>query len=236
MRSWFTEEFLEAMDRWDGDPGIPDPRNKKRVAIRVFRNRFVEDWLATAHPVVPGVWSIPLMILLVAWGHSWGLNPIGQLLAFACGVLFWTALEYVLHRWVFHRIPTDRFADRLMQFMAHGYHHEFPEDPGRLVAPPLMAWPLAALVGLGWWLVAGTWGLPLFAGTVGGYLAYDWVHYYTHHARPKTRVGKLLRRLHAIHHYSEPQQNMGISSPLWDLVLGSYTYSRSRSEGRARRL
>ena len=236
MRNLFTEEFLEALDRWNGDPGIPAPENKKRVALRVFKSAFIENWLATAHPIVPGIWSIPLVIGLIAWGHGLGLSPIGQAIGFVLGVLFWTALEYVLHRWVFHRIPSPLFVDRLMQFMAHGYHHEFPEDPGRLVAPPLMAWPIAGVVGGFWWLVAGTWGLPLFAGTIAGYLAYDWVHYYTHHARPKTRLGKLLRRLHAIHHYSEPQLNMGISNPLWDLVLGTYTYSRTRSEGSARRL
>ncbi len=237
MRNLFTPEFLEVLDRWDGDPGIPHPDNKKRVAIRVFRNDFVERWLATAHPAVPGVWTLPLVAVLLWSGHRAGLPAAGQGLAVAAGVLFWTALEYVLHRWVFHRIPTDWFPDRVLQFMAHGYHHEFPEDPGRLVAPPLMAWPIAAVVGTGWWLVAGAWGLPLFAGTVLGYLAYDWVHYYTHHARPRNRVGKLLRRLHAIHHYSAPQWNMGISSPLWDLLLGTYTaHRRAAGEDGARAL
>ena len=106
--------------------------------------------------------------------------------------------------------------------MAHGYHHEFPRDPYRLVAPPFMSWPLALVIGTGYALGFGALWTPLFAGTVAGYLAYDWIHYYAHHARPKTRIGRFMQRYHLQHHYRDHDAHFGISCPLWDLVFGTY--------------
>jgi sterol desaturase/sphingolipid hydroxylase (fatty acid hydroxylase superfamily) len=59
----------------------------------------------------------------------------------------------------------------------------------------------------------------LYAGTVLGYITYDWMHYYTHHFRPTTRLGKFLRRYHMEHHYKDSESHFGISSPLWDWVF-----------------
>jgi sterol desaturase/sphingolipid hydroxylase (fatty acid hydroxylase superfamily) len=71
----------------------------------------------------------------------------------------------------------------------------------------------------------------ILAGTMAGYVAYDWIHYYTHHAKPKTALGKFLRRYHMRHHFENENRFYGISSPLWDLVLGTFF---SREADRAR--
>jgi sterol desaturase/sphingolipid hydroxylase (fatty acid hydroxylase superfamily) len=70
--------------------------------------------------------------------------------------------------------------------------------------------------------------LSWFAGTSAGYITYDWVHYYTHHFRPKTRFGRYLRRYHMEHHYRDSDSHFGISSPLWDWVFGT-----AKSKGEA---
>jgi sterol desaturase/sphingolipid hydroxylase (fatty acid hydroxylase superfamily) len=90
-----------------------------------------------------------------------------------------------------------------------------------------MSWPIAACVIAVYLLLLPTeWAFVLFGGTCAGYLFYDWTHYFTHHFRsPKTRLGKLLRRAHAVHHYRLFEHNMGISSPLWDWVFGTYAWS-----------
>ena len=74
----------------------------------------------------------------------------------------------------------------------------------------------------------------LLGGTVAGYLAYDWMHYYTHHATPKTRFGKFMRRFHLEHHLKIASSQFGLSSPLWDLALGTFwtTGALKRSGGR----
>lgn len=221
-----TPECVEAVNRWSGRVGPPAPENRKTVSIKVFQNDFVENYFATSHPILPGVW----FGWLIVYGFYAGVRDLGWLgvATFSFGVLIWTLLEYTLHRWLFHAYPGENFAAKTRQFMLHGYHHEFPNDPWRLVAPPLMSWPLAAVVGAVEYLAFGSilW-LPAFAGTVAGYLAYDWLHYYEHHFTPKYAAGKYLRKIHALHHFNDPEWNHGISSPLWDFVFQTYNPGKS---------
>lgn len=231
----YTTDYVEARDHWAGISDGPARQNRaKRKGIPVFRNGFVEHVLARSHWVLPGVWFFPL-IAFGSWRalavRDWSVPAFLGLVA--AGVLAWTALEYALHRWVMH-LPTGTGAIRRdFLFMAHGYHHEFPDDPYRLVAPPLMSWPLAALVAGAYYLALGPAWEAVFAGTLLGYVAYDWTHYYTHHARPTSRLGKFLRKYHIQHHFRDHDAKFGISSPLWDLVLGTYGAPVNRAAGEA---
>jgi sterol desaturase/sphingolipid hydroxylase (fatty acid hydroxylase superfamily) len=105
----------------------------------------------------------------------------------------------------------------------HGYHHVFPDDKNRLVAPPLMSWPLAGIfaVATHGMLPANGW-LSAYAGLTVGYLAYDYIHYYTHHFRPKRGPGRWLRAYHMLHHFDDRRSRFGVSSPLWDVVFRTY--------------
>jgi sterol desaturase/sphingolipid hydroxylase (fatty acid hydroxylase superfamily) len=143
------------------------------------------------------------------------------MLLLLAGVLLWTLLEYLLHRWLFHLPPVGP-GGKMRAFLMHGYHHEFPNDKMRLVAPPLMGWTLALSVGIVYALLFGKHWAPLFGGTALGYLGYDWIHYYTHHFHPRNRVGKWLRRYHLMHHFQDSTVRYGISSPLWDLVFRTF--------------
>lgn len=223
-----TPECVEAIERWSGRVGPPAPENKKKTAIRVFKNAFVENYLATSHPALPGVW----FGWLIAWAAYDAVVRLqwAGVGAFVLGVLIWTLLEYVLHRWLFHAYPGEKWGPKVRQFMMHGYHHEFPNDPWRLVAPPLMSWPLAVVVaGLEYLAFGEALWFSVFGGTVLGYLAYDWLHYYEHHFTPKGGIGKYLRRIHAIHHFADSENNHGISSPLWDFVFQTYNPGRAPS-------
>ncbi len=223
----FTDEFHRTIDRWDGSIGAPSPENRKINRIRVYKNGFVEHILASSHPILPGVWF--------GWAVFYGAylalvqtdHVVSSGMLFFAGVLAFTLLEYGLHRFVFHFDPGDDRNAKIRLFLMHGLHHEFPNDKWRLVAPPLMSFPIAAVVfAVYWLLLSPTNAFVLFGGTCLGYLFYDWTHYYTHHFRnPKTRVGKLLRRAHAVHHYKLFHLNMGISSPLWDFIFGTYAWS-----------
>lgn len=223
----FTDEATEVIARWDKTIGAPSRENRKKNRLRVYKNPFVEHVLATSHPLLPGLWFGPVIVYGAWLALSSARGLAVGLATFGLGVLAFSLLEYCLHRWVFHFDPGESDFGKTMLFLLHGYHHEFPNDRWRLVAPPLMSWPIAAIVFLLYSLV-----LPadlvwiLFGGTCLGYLAYDWIHYYTHHFRaPKTWVGKRLRRAHAVHHYKLFGQNMGISSPLWDLLFGTFAWS-----------
>ena len=62
---------------------------------------------------------------------------------------------------------------------------------------------------------------PGLAGFVTGYLTYDMVHYYTHHAVPTSKLGLTLRRLHLMHHFRDHDKGFGVSAPYWDFVFGT---------------
>ena len=219
-----TDEIRTAVDRWDGSFGAPAQENKKTEAVQVFASKFLERVFATSHPFLPVVWFGPFIVYgLVVPFTSAGVGVTRGLALYALGVLAWTFVEYMLHRFVFHLKPGESYGSKMRIFMMHGYHHQFPNDRMRLVAPPIMSWPVALVFILMYRAIFGAdlWW-TIFGGTSLGYLAYDWIHYYTHHFRPTTALGKFLRRNHMIHHFNNPEANHGISSPLWDYALGTF--------------
>jgi len=227
--SFYTERFLETVQHWDGSLLQPSSENKPHEGVRVFKAGWFEHGFAKAHPILPGVvWGPVVCLAIYSAARSSHFQFWPALSVFAFGFLAWTLLEYLLHRFVFHLLPEPTFESKLKQFMMHGYHHEFPNDRMRLVAPLLLSVPISVLVAGAYLVLAGPYyGRLLFAGTVFGYITYDCVHYYTHHFRPTTRLGKFLRRYHMEHHYKDSESHFGISSPLWDWVFGT----AERAEG-----
>ena len=87
----------------------------------------------------------------------------GALGLFVLGLLIWSLVEYVLHRWLFHFVSRSAWGKRQMFFL-HGYHHEFPSDGLRLVAPIFMSWPVGILFGVIYYLIAG----PAYRNVIAG--------------------------------------------------------------------
>jgi sterol desaturase/sphingolipid hydroxylase (fatty acid hydroxylase superfamily) len=106
-----------------------------------------------------------------------------------------------------------------MHFIIHGVHHDHPNDKLRLVMPPAVSIPLAALFLLAFSALFGDAAFPLFAGFIAGYLTYDYTHYYVHHFVPRSDLGKRLREQHMRHHFQDHRFGFGVSSPLWDAVF-----------------
>ncbi len=187
---------------------------------RAFENPILER-LSRIHPVVPVcIWG-PIAVGLVTLGTIRGVGVGATAGLFGLGVLVWTLTEYLLHRWVFHWQPTNP-ALRKAFYPVHQLHHDYQEWD-RLVAPPLMAVPIwMSFLGLFYWLLGTPTLFPFFAGFTIGYLGYDYVHLYTHFARPKSAIGKGLRRRHLQHHHACPDRWYGVSSPLWDYVFRTH--------------
>ena len=59
------------------------------------------------------------------------------------------------------------------------------------------------------------------AGFLCGYLIYDMTHYFLHHHKPKSQLGKRLRELHMRHHFQDHTRGFGVSAPFWDVVFGT---------------
>jgi sterol desaturase/sphingolipid hydroxylase (fatty acid hydroxylase superfamily) len=144
----------------------------------------------------------------------------------AAGIFGWTLVEYLLHRFVFHRVPFIKDM--------HAEHHENHAD---LVGTP--AWvslSAMAVVGLGLLGVLGLEaGSALTVGLVLGYWWYISVHHILHRWRlPNHGYAFRLKRRHALHHHFDETANFGVTSGLWDTVFRT-TATVERPNQRARR-
>jgi sterol desaturase/sphingolipid hydroxylase (fatty acid hydroxylase superfamily) len=205
------------------------PMSRSEEPIRLFRSGFLE-FFTHIHPAVVLLVWVPAVLLFLARAVGampvTGLSPGSIGAGFAVGVLAWSLTEYTLHRFVFHFQPENPppWVERLV-FLFHGVHHAQPWDPTRLVMPPVVSAPLAVVffalfrLVIGSWLGAPAWVDPVFAGFVAGYVAYDMLHYATHHLPMKRGLLKSLKRYHTLHHYRTPDARFGVSSPLWDWVF-----------------
>ncbi len=223
-----TANWKTALNSWRGIHDKPSKENSAfHHGIQVMSNPLMEKYLTTAHWTLPGLWSLPLIGLMLYRSIVTEDRSAQEIsLLFLAGAIGWTLVEYWLHRWIFHIKPSAHPLLRSIQFTIHGYHHEFPEDPRRLVAPPVLAVPVGISLAVAIWLCFPDHWPPLLAGTFFGYLCYDWMHYYAHHGRPKSGARKFMRRFHLHHHYCCAVVNFGLSSPLWDFVFGTFHDTR----------
>ena len=218
--------------------------SNKDESVRIFKSDFME-WFSHVHPVVPHVIFIPVTCVALYLSYANGSDPLRIGLLFLAGVLLWTFIEYLVHRFVFHAGPKiedevreivgglepgePAFAKikgfrRKHYFLAHGVHHDFPNDAKRLVMPPSLSIPLAVVFFSVFWLVFGSSAGPaVFAGFVVGYLVYDTIHYAVHHFQLHGRITLYLKKQHFRHHYQNSTRDFGVSSPLWDLLFGTWS-------------
>jgi sterol desaturase/sphingolipid hydroxylase (fatty acid hydroxylase superfamily) len=193
---------------------------KTHESIRLFKNPLLEA-LTHVHPAVPFLIWVPIVAYALIQAVS--LNGAGAVAGFyALGLLFWTLTEYAMHRYVFHFSARSRVGQYLV-FLFHGIHHDDPEDPTRLVMPPVVSLSLGALFYALFNLIMGQAPTyPFFAGFISGYLIYDYIHFATHHFRFRSAWGKALKENHMKHHYLKKGGKWGVSSPLWDHVFGTF--------------
>jgi dihydroceramide fatty acyl 2-hydroxylase len=214
---------------------LGDPTTSRSDLLRasppMFESRTL-DALSRVHPAVPVIIFAPAIALLVAWSLS-SVSVLATVGLFAGGYALWTLFEYWLHRLVFHFEPERGIGARL-HWIIHGVHHDHPNDPLRLVMPPAVSVPLAAIVFALLYLLFGATHAPgLGAGFFAGYLVYDMIHYYLHHFQPHGWLGSMLRERHMRHHFQDDTKGFGISAPYWDEVFRTSARAR-RSSQRAR--
>jgi len=190
-----------------------------KASPRMFDSALL-DKVSRVHPSVPPILFVPVITFMLVEGIIRGAGWL-TILEVLGGYLFWTLTEYWLHRLVFHFEPQQGIGARL-HWIIHGVHHDHPNDPMRLVMPPSLSVPLAAIFIYGFYIVVGDPGyLGFGAGFLGGYLAYDMLHYHVHHHRPTTALGRRMRELHMRHHFQDHDRGYGVSAPFWDHVFGT---------------
>ncbi len=188
-------------------------------SVRIFASDALETMTHISWRLVLAVWVPVILALLAASHRGFGVGLRSAAGLWLGGLVLWTLVEYLLHRFFFHTRPKGPAAIRL-HFLAHGIHHLDPFDGTRLVFPPVAGAMIAAVLFLLMDLVLPTGAAcALMAGLLTGYLVYDMSHYVSHHGRIRDPWFRFLHRYHAAHHHRDPDALYGVSSPLWDLVF-----------------
>ncbi|KAF9297173.1 fatty acid alpha-hydroxylase [Mortierella antarctica] len=197
-------------------------------SARVFESDFLEVFSRTPWWLVPVLW-LPVVAVIFSWSIKGGVE-VGALShetagsIFVAGIVTWSFAEYAIHRFLFHldELLPDSTYSNVAHFLLHGIHHYLPMDRLRLVMPPV----LTILLGFPLYLLAH--GLfeahvadALMSGTYFGYICYDMVHYYLHHARVFEFHFKEMKTYHLAHHYKNYDNGYGITSKVWDRVFGT---------------
>lgn len=173
--------------------------------------------------LMPVYFYTALVVCLIALTRGENFSWRYIFLLIGVGVLSWTLIEYVLHRFIFHYSPRSAFGKKLV-YAAHLSHHENPRATNRLFSSLLVSVPIATPYVLLSWIVTGSMQAAsyLFAGLTAGYFCYEWLHFQAHHRRPRLRIFRYLRKYHLLHHYQTPELRFGVTSPLFDVILRTF--------------
>jgi sterol desaturase/sphingolipid hydroxylase (fatty acid hydroxylase superfamily) len=136
------------------------------------------------------------------------------LAAAAIGIVAWTAIEYFIHRVLFHNVD---FFKRL-----HDAHHK---NPKALIDSPIWTSLTAVFVVVlapSVWLLGSHLGTAFTFGMTLGYFIYSITHHAMHFwSFPHDSYFYRAKHRHALHHYSEVEGNFGVTSPFWDYLFGT---------------
>ncbi len=209
------------------------PKNyisNKDETVRMFENNLLEA-LSRVHPSVPVIIYLPVifyMLYLSIWISQ--LSVINLFALFVLGLIVWTLTEYTLHRFVFHYQPNSKFGEKI-HFIFHGVHHDYPNDSRRLVMPPSVSIPLALIFYFAFNIILGNiFVYSFFAGFLTGYLFYDISHYAIHHFNMHSKFWLMIKNHHMKHHYQDSSRGFGVSTPLWDIFVGTNFMNRKIKE------
>jgi sterol desaturase/sphingolipid hydroxylase (fatty acid hydroxylase superfamily) len=194
------------------------PNDKGTTAL--FGHPVLEK-LARTHVAIPlaiyFVGSAILLYISLSRGYTTPLQGVG---IFLLGIAFWTWCEYIMHKHLFHMLPTNKIKERI-QYTFHGVHHEYPRDKTRLAMPPAASVIILTAVFFVMKLLIGAYAFTFFPGFILGYSMYLFVHYSIHAFRPPKNNLNVLWINHSIHHYKDDTVAFGVSSPLWDFIIGT---------------
>lgn len=149
-------------------------------------------------------------------GFMWWQAPailwLGMSVLVLVGLLAWTLVEYLLHRFVLHGLQPFK-----------GWHEEHHARPTALICAPtlLSAGLFFILVFLPALLFGNVWlACALTLGVISGYVVYAITHHAVHHWRGDNHWLRKRKQWHALHHARLAQLGRyGVTSSFWDRVF-----------------
>jgi len=199
---------------------ITAPRPKHKGSAQLFQNPTLER-LTHTHIALPvSIFLLTATLSLyygLTRGFITGLSAFGLFLG---GWLLFTLVEYVTHRYLYHMPATTPRRARF-QYVMHGVHHEYPKDKTRLAMPPIITVFVASLLFFIFRFTFGAASFGVLAGFVFGYALYLFVHYAIHAYAPPRNFLKFWWHHHSQHHYRQDEVAFGVTTTLWDHVVGT---------------
>jgi sterol desaturase/sphingolipid hydroxylase (fatty acid hydroxylase superfamily) len=159
--------------------------------------------------------SLDVMLVGGLGFYAWRapqVPALSKLLAFAAGYLAFTFLEYVIHRFLLHRIG--------FLWREHVKHHVDPD--AETLTPVHQSLGVALVVGLPLFFALGpALASAAVAGGYVGFIAFRMLHDLMHVL--EFAEGDLLLPLYRFHegHHRDGEKNFGVTTRLWDRVFGT---------------
>ncbi len=200
-----------------GSEGVEENEVVKVDNTRIFKSDFLEVLTYTSFPLhVVFYGGISVLFYFLGLYYT-DLNFGSGIVYWFAGLLAWTFLEYLLHRFVFHFVNENKMVQKF-HFIFHGVHHNYPHEEKRTMMPPSGGIIFISLFLLVNYFLLGTTGLFSTGGIVFGYLCYSGLHYCIH----MFKAPKFLQPLwthHLLHHYQNEEMAFGVSNRIWDWVF-----------------
>jgi sterol desaturase/sphingolipid hydroxylase (fatty acid hydroxylase superfamily) len=159
---------------------------------------------------------IPILYSIVYYN----IDPV-DCLGVLGGLFIWSAAEYGFHRFAFHNTNLSPRTYKLLAYN-HMNHHKRPNNGEDLLLPLRLTVPVALTL---FTVAALLLGVPfatfLLIGMFLGLAFYELVHHQSHNKVYNVWPFNYLARRHMKHHYENEDRMFGVTSPLWDRLLGT---------------
>lgn len=143
------------------------------------------------------------------------------LVALILGALFWTFTEYVLHRFLGHvkkrlLVRTRFHKEHTKHHLKNNYFAGASDKFLTLIATTPVIFLISSLVSETLIAVVFTASFTLM------YLTYELIHLRLHMKSPPHFYASKMRAHHFYHHFVDENMNHGVTTPIWDIVFGTY--------------
>ncbi len=170
------------------------------------------------------VW-IPLLTVLLAIAAFSADSVWTPLASILVGALYYSFLDYALHRWHFHNGPYEKWVRRVTFDLSrmHLDHHKEPAHPKGAVnqqKPAIAVTVVSALIAL-FLPIPYEISFAFLAGSGAAYVSNDLIHFAVHHLPMNGPILGYYKRHHMLHHYRDENANFATVLPVWDKLFGT---------------
>lgn len=188
-------------------------------APNLFKNKWLEKLTWSDPFLIFGMYAVIGFLMVYYAKTSFDFSYLKIVSVFGLGFISWTLAEYLLHRFLYHRI-SDSGYDKGFQYLFHGVHHSYPNDTHKTTLPPVPSLLFAIGFFLFFWFIMGRVTWVFTPGFLMGYSFYVMIHNMVHTMKPPV-IYNFWWRHHSIHHFQQHDKAFGVSTPIWDIIFGT---------------